>query len=358
MPASSEQFFRDVISGRRRGAGAALLRGTLALGEPFYAMTTALRNWCYERRVFPSDPAPRPVICVGNITTGGTGKTPVVRWLADRMRQAGHRPAILMRGYKGTSSTGSDEQRLLTKLLEDESLHRIPVIANPNRLAGAQRALQIDPHIDVFILDDGFQHRKLRRAFDLVLIDSTNPFGHGHQLPRGLLRESLRGLTRAGALLLTHVESVGEPDLQHIERSIRRYNAFAPIYHCRHALRPPEQLHGKRFFLFCGIGNPQALQRQVDVLMPGSRAGSRFFGDHHAYREDDLIALESAARAAGADVLATTGKDLVKLDALGRANVEVPVVSLPLEIEFRSDDDAKLLDQISAMVGLTPSPQR
>src|SRR5262249_19764720 len=163
---SFQQYHRDVIRGDEKGAGATMLRWSLLFIEPFYTSVVAARNECYERRFFHSQRVPRPVISVGNITTGGTGKTPVTRWLTEKLIAAGLRPAILMRGYKG-----GDEQKLL-----QEQLPQTIVEANPSRIQGAQRVLSSNP-VDVFVLDDGFQHRKLHRDFDLVLIDASNPFG-------------------------------------------------------------------------------------------------------------------------------------------------------------------------------------
>src|SRR5205814_8380372 len=128
-----DNFAHDVISGKRRGIGATLLRGGLALAEPFYAAAMSLRNRLYDRGTFATHRLARPTVSVGNITTGGTGKTPVVRWLAGRLIERGKRPAILMRGYRSASTGGSDEQRMLESQLGDPAI----VIANPDRVAGA-----------------------------------------------------------------------------------------------------------------------------------------------------------------------------------------------------------------------------
>ena len=360
MHRSTEAYFRSVISGRERGVGAAVLRGAARVAEPFYAAAMRLRNWTFDAHVRRARAAPRPVICVGNITTGGTGKTPVVRWLAGELRRRGHRCAVLMRGYRGDASRGgSDEQQLLEELLDDRAHPAIPVVADPDRLRGARRALEIDPQLSVFLLDDGFQHRQLKRDFDLVLIDATNPFGHGRLLPRGLLREPLVGLKRAQALLLTHVEAVSEDELARITHELRRHNAVAPLYRCRHlhtgflapdGRREPANLGGRRFFAFCGVGNPDGFVRQLDRT-GGTCAGTHFFADHHAYAGSDLAAVENFARSSASDVMITTEKDWVKLRALDGASATRPQIwRATLTIEFDGDHGARLIEQIAAVV--------
>ena len=362
-----EHYFRGVISGRERGLGAAALRGAARLAEPFYGFGVRLRNWTFDARIRRAHVAPRPVICVGNVTTGGTGKTPVVRWLADELRRRGHRPAVLMRGYKGQASPdgsiAGDEQQLLAELLRHPGQPPVPVIADPDRARGARRAMEIDPQVTVFLLDDGFQHRRLRRDFDLVLIDAANPFGHGHLLPRGLLREPLSALKRAHALLLTHVEAVDDAGAGEVERALRHHNAFAPMYRCRHAhggfiasdgRRDATELAGRRYLAFCGIGNPETFARQLQST-GGQCAATRFFGDHHAYTEADLEGLANLARSAASDVMITTEKDWVKLRSLnGATTVQPPIWRTELNIAFDRNDGAKLLEQVIAQLGNAP----
>jgi tetraacyldisaccharide 4'-kinase len=272
------------------------------------------------------------VVSIGNITTGGTGKTPVTRWLAEKLIAAGLRPAVLLRGYKG-----GDEQKLL-----QSQLPSIPVHANPSRIDGAQEVLKTEK-IDLFILDDGFQHRKIHRDFDLVLIDASNPFGFGHVLPRGLLREPMDGLSRAHAFLITHAELGCLPE---IEQTLRRFNPDAPIYRSRHVATGLQDLSGQKVLVFCGIGNPSSFLKQIEST-GATIVNSRAFNDHHQYSAEDLTNLRNRARMAGAEALVTTEKDWVKLaDIVDQVGDLPPIVRAQLTIQFENDDEQKLFERI------------
>src|SRR5882672_3936004 len=206
----TNSYLHRVISGAARGPGASLLRGILSVGELFYSSAVRTRKFLYDRQILKSHQLPVPVISVGNITAGGTGKTPFVRWLATGLAQRGMHPAILIRGYRRSASGISDEQTLLTDQLSEL---KIPVHANPDRVAGGREIMQKYPQTDIIVLDDGFQHRRLARDFNIILIDATNPFGFGHVHPRGLLREPLSRLWGLGvftAMIITRCEQVSE----------------------------------------------------------------------------------------------------------------------------------------------------
>jgi tetraacyldisaccharide 4'-kinase len=379
IPSGLDNFARELLSGRRRGLGPTLLRAILAAAEPFYAAAMSLRNAAYARGF--SHRLPRPVISVGNLTTGGTGKTPVVAWLAGRLIERGLRPAVLMRGYRADRTGGSDEQRMLAAQLGPAAV----VIANPDRIAGAAEAMRAasatspapsapapalsapapvrgpmqerrtaDPP-DAFILDDGFQHRRVARDFDLVLIHAAEPFGFDHVLPRGLLREPLRGLRRADAVLITHCELVTAAQREALAQRLGAINSRLRIFRAAHAhaalldgesRHPMDALASTRFFVFAGIGDPRALAAQL----PG-RCGQRWFGDHHAYSQADVAALNAAARDAGAQVLVTTAKDWIKLASL---TSDLPIWRLELHIAFCGDDESALLEAIVAAINPAP----
>jgi len=355
----------EVMSGSRRGVSATLLRGGLSLAEPFYAGAVTLRNRFYDHRASHSATLPRPVISIGNITTGGTGKTPMVRWLADRLRQEGHHVAVLSRGYGSAPGSLGDEQVMLERLLNTD--HETPVVlaANPSRVLAARQVLAAHPEIDVFVLDDGFQHRAVARDLDIVLISATSPFGYGHVLPRGMLREPLRGLRRAGAVVVTHADRVDMAQLQQIENQLRNAGSTAPIHHAKHAAAgfrkaaipssaPPDisqtGIQSSKIFAFCAIGNPAAFFENLKQL-GGQLVATESFRDHHFYTSGDLTLLRDRAKAAGADVLVTTEKDWAKIVALeGAADDTLPILRMDVQIEFFDSDEQRLLEQVRAAI--------
>lgn len=371
----SHRAFLDLIAGRRNGIAASLARGTLWGASLVYGGIMRLRNAALEAG-WGVKSLPRPVISVGNLTTGGTGKTPVVRWLCAQLLARGRRPAVLMRGYKARPGQPGDEQAMLEELLARDAAATaaslsttspaiagmlspmaprptVVVEANASRYIGGLAALQRDPAIDVFILDDGFQHRRLRRDFDLVLIDAVNPWGHGYVLPRGLLREPLSGLQRAGAILITRCDQA-EPDaIDAILQAVRRHNPTAPTFQCSHVLaglrsaddQPASlaSLADRRFFAFAGIGHPEALERQLSRL-PGVFVGHRWFPDHWDYAQDDVETMLDDARAAGADLVLTTEKDWVKIRGWATDQTDPAVARLELTLEFAAEDEQKLLE--------------
>jgi tetraacyldisaccharide 4'-kinase len=339
-----------VLSGDDRGIAAAALRCVLRLAEAAYAQAMNLRNLAYSRGIVKIHALPRPTISVGNLTTGGTGKTPVVCWLAEQMIARRLRPAVLMRGYRGDEAGSSDEQKVLAEALGRAAT----VVAKPNRVAGSMTAMRAVEQPDVFLLDDGFQHRRVARDFDLVLIDATGPFGFGHVLPRGLLREPVRGLVRADAVLVTRSDLATSQQLHAIEARVRRYVPAGAVYFGRHVLKglrtadgaalPLEELSRQPFFAFAGIANPAALRRQLISL--GRCIEFVAMPDHHAYTKDELAELRENAGAGGAQLMVTTEKDWVKVRGLSDVTSGLPIVRLDLRLEFRDGDEQRLLDQI------------
>lgn len=327
---------------------ASMLRGILSAVEPCYIYIVSKRNRRFDagkgvRKL------PRPVISIGNITAGGTGKTPVVRWLCEQLRAAGRHPAVLMRGYKSKYGV-SDEQQMLAQALHSPNDSPIVVHVNPDRFAGGMEVLREHPEVDLFVLDDGFQHRKLHRDFDLVLINATEPFGFGHVHPRGLLREPLTELRRADAVLITRSDEVDPAKLVDIEREIARHCPGKPMVHASHApvklldgqsTRAIEELAGKRVFAFCGIGDPDSFFRAIKKRA-GQVTRTRAFPDHHAYSEVDLVEIESAV--SGAEVLVTTEKDWAKLASLRPTTT--PIWRVEIAIRFREGDEAWLLSHL------------
>ena len=335
-----ESWIRDVMSGAARGPVPALLRGTLGAVEPIYAAAAARRNQRFDRGARPIQRLPRPVISVGNLTTGGTGKTPFVQYLARQLQARGMRPGILLRGYGRGAAVESDEERVLR-----ESLPGCIAVADPDRAAGGRRALAQDESIDVFLLDDGFQHRRLHRDRDVVLLDATNPFGYDHVLPRGMLRERPAGLGRADLIVITRAERVDETQADAIERAARVWaRPGTPIVGARYRMDearqddgppiPLESLAGRRVFAASAIGNPDAFE--AGLAAAGLNVvGRRRFADHHAYTAPELQAVRRAATDAGATLLCTTEKDWAKLREVdsARSPDALPFVRVGIRVD-------------------------
>lgn len=281
-----------------------------------YGWATRWRNNAFDRGLRETRRAPAPVISVGNLTLGGTGKTPCVEYVAGFFRDCGRRVAILSRGY-GSNRGANDEALLL-----DWNLPGVPHLQGRDRVALATQAIQ-ELGSEVLVLDDGFQHRRLGRDLDLVLVDATDPWGHGYLFPRGLLRESPQGLRRAHTIVLTRTDQVCSKERGRLREAIARIAPDVPLVETRHqpcflvnadrASAPLETLRRRRVAAFCGIGNPEAFRRTLAALSADVQS-FRVFPDHHRYTqadEDDLSAW--AVKLPREGFLVTTQKDLVKL---------------------------------------------
>ncbi|HOD82742.1 MAG: Tetraacyldisaccharide 4'-kinase [Planctomycetes bacterium ADurb.Bin126] len=310
-----EQTIRDILSGQRSGAGASLLRAALWLACWPYKGAMCLRRCAYRRGWLKSHPAGVPVICVGNLSTGGTGKTPMVAWIVHRLREMGRLPAILSRGYKAVNGR-SDEADLLSELCG------VPVVIDANRQVGAQKARENGA--DVLVMDDGFQHRRLRRDLDIVLIDATNPLGYGYCLPRGLLREGPSALSDAGLVVLTHSDQVNAQALRDLCHRLACHTR-APILQAVHRpthlideggrVLPLELLAGRKMFAFCGLANPDRFFAQLGGLH-ARLVGATALDDHQPYTDALLAELKDSAASAGVSLLITTQKDHMRLRGL------------------------------------------
>lgn len=305
------------MSGEARGPQAGLLRVGLNALVPGYAAAVVVRNAMFDHGLRSVHRLGRPTISVGNLTTGGTGKTPMVIDLARRLRERGRRPAVLLRGYKADANHRSDEAMMLAEALGPG----VPVAANADRSQAARQVLNTTD-VDVFLLDDGFQHRRVHRDLNVVLIDASNPWGYGHLLPRGLLREPVSSLRRADAVIVTRADQVDAAALVELDRQIERRAGRPPIAHAAHGWREYLDADGRSIPLdavknepvvgVCGLANPGAFERSlrqvaVDVLACTS------FPDHHAYTEADVREIAAWARQNGAEVVVTSEKDWVKL---------------------------------------------
>jgi tetraacyldisaccharide 4'-kinase len=329
--------FRRLVDGSQRGVAATLARAGLAALALPYAAAVTIRNAAYDRGIAATRRAAVPVVSVGNLTLGGTGKTPLVAWVAGRCVAAGRRPAIVSRGYGAARGQTSDEAAELALVLP-----AVPHVADRDRVAAAAEAMARGA--DAIVLDDGFQHRRLARDLDIVAVDATDPFGCGHIFPRGLLREPLAGLRRAHAVVLTRADAVDADRRRALMAALgdicRRSGpqVWAEATHAPRRLRtatnehlPLDALRGRPVAAFCGIGNPAAFRLALERL-GADLIDFKTYPDHHAYSAADAAALVSWATAARADLVVTTLKDLVKVrtESLGG----IRLAALEIAIEF------------------------
>jgi len=339
-----QNAYRKLVSGESVGPGAVLLRFILGIAAQIYGFIVELRNFLYSKGWLKIHRAEVPVISIGNITTGGTGKTPLVirlckQLISDSQFQiTSSQCAILTRGYKADQHYG-DEPAVLA-----ESCPGIQVVINPDRVAGAAEAISRFG-AKVLVMDDGFQHRRLGRDVNIVAIDGTVPFGYGKLLPAGLLREPVSALKRADAVVITRCDQVTEAELAKLEGKLRQVNPEMVIARSVHASVCAksiddreislEELKGKNIFAFCGIGNPDAFFNTVKVL--GTKlVGSRVFDDHYHYTNECLADINEQAKRLVADLILTTQKDWVSISspAIPNASEEVNFAYLAIELNF------------------------
>jgi tetraacyldisaccharide 4'-kinase len=379
MRATRSGYF-DLISGRTRGPVAGLLRAGLGVLALLYGVVAALRNAWYSTFRRAARRARRPVISIGNLTVGGTGKTPTAVWVARHLIGRGLRVAILMRGYRpralpdeprapsvggreasfGATQAGraeSDEARLLARLCPEAT-----VIVDPDRTAAAERA--VSAGADVLILDDGFQHRRLARDLDVVLIDATLPLGFGRLLPRGLLRERPASLRRADLVIVTRSDALDEAGRAELRADLDRLSGGKPVLASRHRAAGFVDLKGRpvreveadamQAVLFAGIGRFSAFVRTAKGL--GVRVLAAYeFPDHHEYTAEEMEELPRVAAHLDANVLLTTEKDAVRL--AGRwTDGTVPLMALGVEVEFGPEDDMMLREAIDRLVARVDQP--
>lgn len=347
MSVDQDQF-RAIVSGRRGDVSARIARRLLRLISVGYRLVVGVRNRLYDLGWLKAHRVDAVVICVGNVTTGGTGKTPLVAWVVKWLSSQGLNVAILTRGYKSHSKETvggahpTDEPAELASVVPG-----VPVMVNPNRVAGATEAIR-NHGAQVLVMDDGFQHRRLARDLDIVAIDATNPFGYGHLLPAGLLREPLTGLKRAHAIVITRSDQVSEEKKHRIEEEIGRINPDLTIVRAIHApvaARDTDgseidlgQLKNKRVYAFCGLGNPKAFFQTVESCQC-VLAGSQVFNDHHAYTVACLTSISDQAHSCGAELILTTQKDWTKITGLSPDSPPLRWAYLAVELRFTPTND-------------------
>lgn len=362
-----EQFAVDVILGRRSGKRAGALRTLLLVLSSLYGVIVRQRVLLFRDNVLRSHRIGCPVVSVGNLTVGGTGKTPVVEKLARDLTERGRRVAILSRGYKSVKRRGTAPIRVVTEggaiLLDSKAagdepfmlaknLRGVAVVVDKDRVACGNHAVS-SIGSDLLILDDGLQYLKLNRRLDIVLIDREAPFGNEHLLPRGTLREPPEHLRRATHILITKCDGSDESLLH--ER-IRKYNRTAPIIECRH--RPVclhdlatgeilslETLRGIKAGVISAIASPESFEaglRRLGVKLELTQS----FADHHRYSRSEMNRFLSRCLRRGVEYILTTEKDAVRMPHL--LNQEIPIRYLRIEIEILRGQEEwdRMIDQL------------
>ncbi|QEG20533.1 tetraacyldisaccharide 4'-kinase [Mariniblastus fucicola] len=354
-----------IVSGKQKGPAAALVRVGLWSLTPIYRFAVWFRNRQFDTGSRDITSVDAKVISIGNLTTGGTGKTPMVVWVSQLLQRNNLSVGIVSRGYGSRDDQTPNDEAL--ELLS--RLPAVPHVQNPDRVAAARSC--IEKHsVDAIVLDDGFQHRRIGRDLDIVLIDASNPFGFGNVLPRGLLREPISSLKRADIVVVTRCDRV-EADMVLATRRRIAAETSAPIVLARTTANslfqhknseatttdepteiPIAKAHSGRWFAFSAIGNPESFEAslaelQLDVL------GSIRFRDHHHFDDGDLRKIVVAAKQAGADRLVCTHKDLVKIsrESIG----DRPVFALKIDFEIfegQEEIEQAILDLFATLKAL------
>ena len=366
-----EQFGIDVVLERRRGVRATVLREILYALSFIYERLVQLRLYFYRKRILRERALGCLVISVGNLTVGGTGKTPIVEKFARALQAGGRRVAILSRGYKSVprkrrwldrlrrrdadpprvvsdgksllldSLTAGDEPYMLAHNLKD-----VIVLVDKDRVKSGRFAID-KWNVDTLLLDDGLQYLHLKHRLDMVLVDRQAPFGNEFLLPRGTLREAPRNLRRASYIFIT--KNTGESNETLIER-IRRYNRTAEIIECAHKplylqnvftgeQLPLERLRDTFIGSICGIAAPESFEGALKKLGAHVDLAKRYI-DHHYYTEAELTTFINRCIRRDLAMIVTTEKDSVRMPRLPEADMKVPICFLRVEIEILSGHES------------------
>ncbi|MEO6993533.1 MAG: tetraacyldisaccharide 4'-kinase [Lacunisphaera sp.] len=374
-----EQFAIDVIRGRREGTAAVLFGAFLQACSYLFSGIVQLRLLLYRNRIMRDQPLGCLVVVVGNLTVGGTGKTPVVEMLAKALRDRGRKVAILSRGYKSKTPpfwqkwwfwlnhTEEEPPRVVsngkTVLLDSEvagdepymlarNLPGVVVLVDKNRVKAGAYAIK-DFGCDTLVLDDGFQYLPLKGRLNLLLVDKSNPFGNGFLLPRGILREPIKHVQRASYVFLTKSRGVRDVEL---EAMIHKFNPEVEIIECAHKPQYLQRidgderitlsaLAGRKIGGFSGIAAPESFEaflRETGAKLIYTRR----FLDHYRFTQEDLDGVFDEAKKAGVEMLITTEKDAVRIESVKKSAVPCYYLRLEIEILRGADDFHDLVGKI------------
>jgi tetraacyldisaccharide 4'-kinase len=380
-----ETYMLSVLDGSCKGKWPATLRVLLKGLSWIFTIIVQVRLWLYKHRIIRASTLGCQVISVGNLTVGGTGKTPVVEVFARNLQQQGRKVAILSRGYKSKEAPFLEKmvQRITTGKIEtpprvvsdgkrllldswtagDEpymlasNLPDVSVVVDKDRVKAGKYAIK-ELGCDTLILDDGFQYLKLGHRLDIALVDRTNPYGGGDLLPRGLLREPMKNIRRAGFIFITKCAEGGDPELK---EQLRKLNPVAEISECRHAAKflkdvfgdqtyPLEKLKGMKIAAVSAIAVPESFENALEAF-GAEIVYTRRFADHHRFTQQEIINTINWSMKRGAEAILTTEKDAVRFPFIERR--DIPVIFMRVEIEMLSGED-EFMDWISRICFKSP----
>ncbi|MBL7068434.1 MAG: tetraacyldisaccharide 4'-kinase [Candidatus Omnitrophica bacterium] len=331
------EYIYSLMTDRREGLIAALMKVLLSIASLFYGLSVRFIRFI-NRRTAKSLPC--KVVSIGNLTLGGTGKTPTACMVAKFLKSEGKNPCVLIRGY------GEDEWKMLESLLGD-----IPVVVGRDRVSSGSKACS-EYNADTVVLDDGFQHWRLKRDLNIVLVDSTNPFGNRRLFPRGLLREEIDGLRRADIIMLTKTD-MGSRNLGYIKEELKKRTPDISILESVHSPTEIYNLYGRK-----ALGLSALKERDICVLSSivnteyfeytlknlGANISARFhYPDHYDYKKSDLEDIIKECKKSGINTIVTTEKDAVKLYAkryMLNAKHEMQILVLHIETKVTNGADA------------------
>jgi tetraacyldisaccharide 4'-kinase len=344
----SKKYMYRVITDQEEGLAANILRILLLALSILYGFGVFIKTGLYQAEWLRPFHSSKHVISVGNLTLGGSGKTPLVVYIVKHLRSRGWRPAIVTRGYMPDGGSKSDEAVMLEELLPD-----VPVLAGPDRSKSIQSS-----SANVFILDDGFQHLRLKRDLDIVIIDAENPFGNGWLFPRGILREPLTALKRADLVVLSHVDT-GRKNVQNVIGVIEDWDHKAMIAHTAHAavgvsgfpLRGERQgleVLRDRVCAVSAIGSPESFRKVLEGL-GAEIAAECVYLDHHVYTDKDVADMIKLCRKEIIAKVVTTHKDAVKLVSFKEQLSGLKVLVLDVEMRVLHGEN-ELLSSIDRVL--------
>ena len=349
-----KEFFLSILFGKRRGFLATFIRTALSAFTYPYLVILSIRNAFYEHGIIKSCKLPVNVISIGNITMGGTGKTPLVELTAMYLQKKGKKTAILSRGYGSHSHSaakndvsGNNSNQKEHDIVNDEcvslseNLKDTPILIGKDRAQNGERAIR-DYGVNCLILDDGFQHLRIKRDIDIVVIDSLNPFAGESLIPRGTLREPVKNLCRANLFVLSHCNMIDKNTLNSIYTNLHHINSNTQICESIHkptyienirdnSILEPEWLKGKRIYGICAIGNPDSFEFTLKEL-GADLVKLQVFRDHHYYTQKELDDIISESQSLGSEAIVVTQKDIVKIRNMNTNNANI--LSLKIEMQI------------------------